>query len=71
MTDLNPTTRRFSRTLEEAYPATYYGLRRVELQQWFYPHEAIHDRWSEAQFWVYITVAFAAGFLVAMMVYGG
>lgn len=32
--DLNPTTRRYPRTLEEAFPNT------VERAEWFYPPEA-------------------------------
>ncbi len=53
--DLNPTTRTYPRETGHYHPeqVTVFG-----------PYTADKDEHSQAQFWVYITLAFAAGFLV-------
>ena len=67
MIDRNPTTRRFSRSLEEAFPSDFYAIQRVKRQQWWYPHEPASSFHADADFWVYVTMAFAAGFLVCYL----
>ena len=59
MQDLNPTTRTFPRTMDEAFPNT------VKHEQYLTEQQAVfHDeKHSQAEFWVYIALAFSAGFL--------
>lgn len=54
MQDLNPTTQTFPRQAGHFHPdqVTIHG-----------PYTPAKDDHSQAQFWVYITLAFAAGFL--------
>jgi hypothetical protein len=65
MTELNPTTRTYPRTLEEAFPENYYDLQRY--RNW--EHTEPHDH-SLAQKWLNITYAFASGFIFAMLIFG-
>lgn len=51
--DLNPTTRQFQR-----------GTPQPAIEGPYKPEPSDH---SQAQFWIYITLAFAAGFLVHML----
>lgn len=53
------TTRRFPRTLREAYPNHY--------PEWIEKHNTHTD---SPDFWVMLVCAFAAGFLAAMMYAG-
>ena len=66
MNDLNPTTRRFCRTLEEAFPGNHYDLERYKTWEWQEQHDD-----SLAQKWLNITYAFAAGFIIAALIFGG
>lgn len=60
---LNDTTRTYPRTMQEAYPNTYYAEQQRDRWQWMEGHQS--DNSVQAEFWVYITLAFAAGFLVS------
>ena len=60
---LNDTTRTFPRTEEEAFGSSYYDLQRQQRWEWMEGHKS--DTAAQAEFWVYITLAFAAGFLVS------
>lgn len=62
---VNDTTRTFPRTLEEAFPENFYDLERYERWEW----EEKHDP-TIAEKWLNITYAFAAGFIVAMLIFG-
>lgn len=66
MNDLNPTTRTYPRTLEEAFPENHYDLQRY--RQW--ESQEPHDD-SLAQKWLNITYAFCAGFIFASLIFGG
>jgi hypothetical protein len=63
MNDLNPTTRQYPRTMDEAFPNTVKHEQYLAYQQSIYKDEQA----SAAEFWVYITLAFAAGFLVHLL----
>ena len=63
MNDLNPTTRKYPRTLNEAFPETTQHNSLLESQQSVFQDE----KQSNAEFWVYMTLAFAAGFLVHLL----
>ena len=59
------TTRKYPRTMQEAFPNTYYAEQQRERWEWLEGHKS--DRAAQAEFWVYITLAFAAGFLTHLM----
>ena len=61
----NDTTRRYPRTMQEAWPNTYYDQLRHERWEWMEGHRSAASR--QAEFWVYIVLAFAAGFLTHML----
>ena len=63
MQDLNPTTRQYPRTLDEAFPNTVKHNNQLQYQTPVFKDEPA----SNAEFWVYITLAFAAGFLVDLL----
>jgi hypothetical protein len=60
------TTRKYPRTLNEAFPMNVEAIQKRKEWLWF---EA-HGDWTtpDVEFWTYITLAFAAGFLVAILV---
>jgi hypothetical protein len=60
---INDTTRRFPNTMREAFGDNYYDLERQQRWEWLEGHRS--DTEAQAEFWVYITIAFAAGFLVS------
>jgi hypothetical protein len=60
---LNETTRTFPRSMEEAFQDTVHAQNQRHRWEWLEGHKS--DRASEAEFWVYIALAFAAGFLVS------
>ena len=60
---LNDTTRRFPNTMEEAFGENHYDLERHQRWEWMEGHKS--DASQQAEFWVYIALAFAAGFLVS------
>ena len=59
---LNDTTRTYPRTMQEAYPNTYDAIQARQRWEWLEGHRS--DYAAQAEFWVYMTCAFAAGFLV-------
>jgi hypothetical protein len=61
---LNDTTRTFPRTLEEAFPDNVQDQQRLQLGEWMEQHTPNHEKWLN------IVYAFAAGFIVAMLVFG-
>lgn len=65
MNDLNPTTRTFPRSLEEAFPENFYDIQRYKTWESEEPHDD-----SLAQKWLNITYAFCAGFIFAMLIFG-
>ena len=60
---LNDTTRTFHRTTEEAFPNNFYDIERHHRWEWMEGSRS--NAAAQAEFWVYITLAFAAGFLVS------
>ena len=60
---MNDTTRMFPRTLEEAFPDNVEDMRRLEASQWFERHERTYEKWAN------IAYAFAAGFVVSMVIF--
>ena len=60
---LNETTRTYPRTMQEAYPNTYDAIEARQRWEWLEGHRS--NAAEQAEFWVYITLAFAAGFLVS------
>jgi len=60
---LNDTTRCFPHTMEEAFGENHYDLERRQRWEWMEGHQS--DASAQAEFWVYMTLAFAAGFLVS------
>lgn len=61
----NPTTRKYPRTMQEAFPNTVDAVE--QRQRWEWMEGSKSDRQAQAEFWVYIALAFAAGFLVAVI----
>jgi hypothetical protein len=58
----NETTRIYPRTMSEAFPHTPTAIEQRQRWEWLEGHKS--DSTAQAEFWVYITLAFAAGFLV-------
>ena len=62
---VNDTTRTFPRTLEEAFPNNVEDQQRLQQGQWMESHSTDFDKYLN------IIYSFAAGFVVAMIVFGG
>ena len=62
---INNTTRKYPRTMQEAFPNTVEAVE--ARQRWEWMEGSKSDREAQAEFWVYITLAFAAGFMVHLM----
>lgn len=62
---INTTTRKYPRTMQEAFPNTVDAVE--QRQRWEWLEGSKSDRAAQAEFWVYIALAFAAGFLVAVI----
>jgi hypothetical protein len=60
---MNDTTRTYPRTMEEAFPKDVESMRRLENSQWFEVHQETYEKW------VNIAYAFAAGFIVSMVIF--
>ena len=58
---LNNTTRTYPRTMQEAFPNTYDAIQARQRWEWLEGHQS--DTAAQAEFWVYIACAFAAGFV--------
>ena len=64
---LNNTIRTYPRTMQDAFPNTYYAIQARQRWEWLEGHQS--DASQQAEFWVYIACAFAAGF-VAHTIWG-
>lgn len=62
---MNETTRTYPRTLEEAFPENTSAIEKRNQWMWYEANQAFSP---DAEFWTYITLAFAAGFLLAYMI---
>jgi len=62
---LNETTRTYPRTMQEAYPNTIDAIESRQRWEWMEGHRS--DFEQEAEYFVHITLAFAAGFLVCYL----
>lgn len=62
---MNNTTRKYPRTMQEAFPNTVVGIE--QRQRWEWMEGSKSDRQAQSEFWVYITLAFAAGFLTHLL----
>lgn len=62
---VNDTTRTFPRTLEEAFPNNVEDQQRLQQGQWMESHSTDYDKYLN------IIYSFVAGFVVAMIVFGG
>lgn len=62
---INPTTRKYPRTMQEAFPNTVDAVE--QRQRWEWMEGSKSDRAAQAEFWVYIALAFAAGFMSAII----
>ena len=60
---LNDTTRCYPRTMQEAYPNTVEAVEARQRWEWMEGHRS--NASAQAEFWTYIALAFAAGFLVS------
>ena len=60
----NDTTRKYPRTLEEAFPGNVQDVQRLENGQWIEHHTPDHEKYLN------IVYSFAAGFIVAMLIFG-
>lgn len=67
MTDNNPTTRMFPRTMEEAFPGNVEDLRRLERAIWFEPHQDRTWRDWKLDDWWLVFCAFGAGWLARVL----
>lgn len=62
---INDTTRTFPRTLAEAFPDNVEDQQRLQQGTWSETHSTDYDKYLN------IIYSFAAGFVVAMIVFGG
>jgi hypothetical protein len=60
---LNDTTRCYPRTMQDAYPNTVEAIEARQRWEWMEGHRS--DASAQAEYWVHIALAFAAGFLVS------
>ena len=60
---LNDTTRTYPRTMQEAFPNTVEAIEQRQRLEWM--EGSSSDASQQAEYWVHITLAFAAGFLVS------
>ena len=60
----NDTTRMYPRTLEEAFPSNVQDIQRLQQGDWMEHHSPDYEKYLN------IVYAFAAGFIVAMLVFG-
>ena len=63
--NLNDTTRVYPRTEADAFRENYYDIQRQKRWEWMEAHRA--DFTSQVEFWTYIALAFAAGFLTHLL----
>jgi hypothetical protein len=61
---VNDTTRTFPRTLNEAFPENVQDLQRLQQGNWMERHTPDHEKYLN------IVYSFAAGFVVAMIIFG-
>ena len=59
---LNNTTRTYPRTMQDAFPNTVEAVE--QRQRWEWMEGSSSEASQQAEYWVHITLAFAAGFLV-------
>ena len=59
---MNETTRKYPRTMQEAFPNTVEAIEARQRWEWLEGH--VESFAAQAEFWVYMTCSFAAGFLV-------
>jgi len=62
---LNDTTRTFPRTLAEAFPDNVVDIHRLQQGNWMETHTSDYEKYLN------IVYSFAAGFVVAMIIFGG
>lgn len=62
---INPTTRKFPRSMDEAFQDTPGAIE--ARQRWEWMEGSKSDREAQADFWLYVTLSFAAGFLVCYL----
>ena len=60
----NDTTRMYPRTLKEAFPYNVEDIQRLQQGDWMEYHHTDYEKYLN------IVYAFAAGFIVAMLVFG-
>lgn len=60
--NINTTTRKYPRTLQEAYPNTVDAVEARERWEWMEGHRS--DASVQTEYWVHMVLAFAAGFIV-------
>ena len=58
---LNETTRIYPRTMQDAFPNTVSAIEQRQRWEWLEGH--VDSFANQAEFWVYIACAFAAGFV--------
>ena len=58
---MNDTTRKYPRTMQEAFPNTVDAVQARQRWEWMEGNRS--DASQQAEFWVYIACAFAAGFV--------
>lgn len=63
--NINTTTRKYPRTLQEAYPNTVEAEASRQRWEWMEGHRS--DASAQAEYWVHMVLAFAAGFIVHML----
>ena len=61
---MNETTRKFPRTLEEAFPSNVQDIQRLQQGEWMEGHIPTYEKYLN------IVYSFAAGFIFAMLVFG-
>lgn len=63
--NINTTTRKYPRTLQEAYPNTVDAVESRQRWEWMEAHRS--DIAVQSEYWVHMVLAFAAGFIVHLI----
>ena len=61
------TERKYPRTMQEAFPQTTEAAAGRKNWEWWEGHQETELSFKDAEFWVYVTLAFAAGFLTHIL----
>jgi hypothetical protein len=62
---MNNTTRKYPRSMQEAFPESVEAVE--QRQRWEWMEGSKSDRQAQADFWLYVVMSFAAGFVTCLL----